>query len=157
MNHGVFKKEIIMNKVNVQKAIDIMKRAGKIDMRVWQEKNLDGKYVKTEEELNSCGTAACFAGWISVSEEWKSDGGFTGKQGAPCIITENDGEIHNSMAIAYWLDITLDNSNKLLYGLKNFYKMPIECVRKEDIIDRLEKMLKEDTYHNEYEYGGKSE
>ena len=47
-----------MNLERLQQAINLMKRAGKVDMTDWQS----GEIVETESEIHSCGTAACFAG-----------------------------------------------------------------------------------------------
>jgi len=133
-----------MNKVNVQKAIDIMKRAGKIDMRVWQGLNLE--LCETEEDLHSCGTAACLAGWIAVSPDWKSDGGDRCWNGSP-LIDANGRTIDGVEAIAYWLDIPVLDASKLCatYYPSKYYNVPNDSITKEMVIEKLEE-LKEKYY-----------
>jgi len=141
-----------MNKVNVQKAIDIMKRAGKIDMRKWQEKNDKNEICSTEETLHSCGTAACLAGWIAVSEEWKSDGGYHCLNGSPYINAHgslydpHDGIKTEAEAIGYWLDIPFLEASKLCatYYSVEYYGVPDEFITKEMVIEKLEGFLEKD-------------
>lgn len=106
-----------MNKQNIDKAIAVMQRVIDngycFDMHDWQTTNINvddywtesNSIFSTEKELaNSCGTAACFAGWVAVSDEFKQDGGGPGLQplqnGVPMLNgTRGPG------AISQWLDI----------------------------------------------------
>jgi hypothetical protein len=132
-----------MNKVNVQKAIDIMKRAGNLDMRSWQGLNLE--LCETEEDLRSCGTAACLAGWIAVSPDWKADGGDRCWNGSP-LIEANERTIDGVKAIAYWLDIPFSYASKLCatFYPSKFYNVPTDSITKEMVIEKLEGFLEKD-------------
>lgn len=97
-----------MNLENLNKAIAVMERVrdrgDAFNLRNWQGRyakdwsNFDP--VRTEEELHTCGTPACFAGWLAVSPEWAASGGTIGTVGEPEInhLDEDD-------AIAFWLRI----------------------------------------------------
>lgn len=61
----------MINLERLEQAIAIMRRAGIVKMSDWQS----GEPLKTESEIHTCGTAACFAGWIAVSPEFKAAGG----------------------------------------------------------------------------------
>lgn len=92
-----------MNLENVNKAIAVMERVkargDKIDMRDWMDSWLMTNHP-TEEELHTCGTAACFAGWVAVSKEWADEGGFASKAGCP----EMAG-VSGIRAVSRWLEI----------------------------------------------------
>ena len=100
-----------MNLTNVNKAIAVMERVkargDDLDMCVWQQRrrpaNGNSRMLKTaEEELHTCGTSACFAGWVAVSPEFKEDGGYAHPlDGAPRI-----GVADDQYAIAKWLGIS---------------------------------------------------
>ena len=94
-----------MNKENVKKAIAIMEsvveRDDKFNMNIWRGVlDDDVKPPLTEARLRACGTAACFAGWVAVSPEFRTDGGVVGVTGAPRL-----GERIGAIAIAKWLEI----------------------------------------------------
>ena len=141
-----------MNIENMRSAINIMKRAGKIDMRKWQEIKNGDKALGSEEELHYCGTAACFAGWIAVSPEWKKFGGrIDERYGTPYIpIKENlDKTYYSSKAIAYWLDIPKSYSIELCAlntTIKNeeYYGVEINDITKEMVIEKLEEIIEKD-------------
>ena len=93
-----------MNIDNINTAISIMERAGKINMATFQETNAERDYsvYTTEKELHNCGTAACFAGWVAVSPEWHNFGGIVDEGGEPVIPGFNN---IGYSCIAKWLDI----------------------------------------------------
>lgn len=137
-----------MNKTNVQHAINIMKRAGNINMGSWQQVYSGDKFIgikDDEEDLHTCGTGACFAGWVAVSPEFKEAGGYPNpRSGTPVIEDPDDVAICDGAdAIGYWLDIDLDVAEALCAvqdeGEKDLY--PKGDVTKEDIIDSLTKLL----------------
>lgn len=82
----------MINLERLELAINVMKRAGKVDMRTWQS----GKVKSSESRIHACGTAACFAGWLAISPEFLNSGGwmspltgapaFGGRLGAPAVI-----------------------------------------------------------------------
>lgn len=128
-----------MNIENLNKAIAIMERAGKVNMNKWQH----GQIVETEKELNICGTAACFAGWIAVSPEWKADGGTVGFSGAPA-----KDHILGRHAIADWLEIPYELAGSIVFGdtllspetsrpFSVFYNKPWCNVGKVDVLNKL--------------------
>lgn len=94
----------MINKERVQLAINVMERAGKVDMGVWQSDVLfhRAKAKTTEEEIHACGSAACFAGWLAVSSEFQSTGGTVcPKNGAPMY----NGYRADSAVVA-WMEAT---------------------------------------------------
>ena len=117
-----------------------MQRAGEVNMVKWQS---GGRLGATEEEIHICGTAACFAGWIAVSPEWKADGGTVGYSGAP----EKDTYL-GRMSIAYWLEIPHDLAGSIVLGdtfvqtslrrrYSLFYNKSWSEVNKEDVLSKL--------------------
>ena len=102
-----------MNIDNMNKAIAIMTRAGKINMDNWQSSQFVAS-AKCEKVIHSCGTAACFAGWIGVSPEWKEFGGDINDAGEPFIVI--DGEIEEAeVSLAKWLGLHVDLVDMLIY------------------------------------------
>jgi hypothetical protein len=115
---------------NIDKAIAIMKRAGWLDMSMWQYGYFS--VVVTEEEAHECGTASCVAGWIALSPEFQADGGEVGFGGAPVL-----GEYGGDEAIAHWLEIGYEDSEALcMVGGHSSYDS--EYPTKEDVIKQLE-------------------
>lgn len=124
-----------MNIDNINKAIKVMKRierSGKIlDMIEWYDDDLplnkDPKYIKEITEDNYCGTAACFFGWLAISQEGKEMG----------LDPVEDG-------YASQLSKSLDISKNLaanLIGESSFYdKNSLSDVEISDVISRLEEI-----------------
>lgn len=100
----------MINLERLNQAIAIMERAGNVCMEEFQAG--DG-VLETEEELHSCGTAACFAGWVAVSSEFQKAGGRLGFDGTPALPNcETAGE-----AVAAWLETdNLKAVELLVYG-----------------------------------------
>ena len=98
-----------MNIENLSKAIAVMTRAGAIDMDSWQSNvgvATSGKLKKTEKEIHTCGTTACFAGWIGVSPEWAADGGTITRSGEPFLDNGDMSlEADAKLSLAFWLDL----------------------------------------------------
>lgn len=110
-----------MNIENVNKAISVMERVkargDKVDMSDWQ--NSEFGFGDSEQDLHTCGTAACFAGWLAVSPEWAADGGSVTLSGAPKM----GGYFLLPMAaVAAWLGIGEHHCN-LLCGSVNGLSM----------------------------------
>ena len=102
-----------MNIENIDKAIAIMQRAGRIDMDNWQS-SLYVASAKCEKVMHSCGTAACFAGWVGVSPEWKDFGGDITRQGEPFLIID-DEMLDGNASLAKWLGLHIDLMDMLIY------------------------------------------
>src|SRR5690606_6645405 len=101
-----------MNKENIEKAIAIMKRAGKVDMLCWQD---NPNTIK--EEINMCGTSACFAGWVAVSPEFKASGGDVDEfSGTPMLYRYNNLVGSGVSAMAIWLGISNELADSLVLG-----------------------------------------
>lgn len=98
-----------MNKGRLEQAINIMKRAGTIDMTTWQGGDEDG-CATTEAELHSCGNSACFAGWVAIAPEFQEVGGkHLSNSGAPIF----DGYTGH-YAIAEWLEAEGELHNEVI-------------------------------------------
>lgn len=127
-----------MNVENIHKAIAIMRRAGKVDMQWFQ----DGITCFTEEDMHTCGTAACFAGWVAVSPEFKADGGVVLGGGTPLF-----GGKTESDAIAAWLGISDKLASNLVYPNMEVYPILKKTygewgsIKAEHVIDALERIL----------------
>lgn len=96
-----------MNIENVNKAIAVMKRVKKrgdaFYLGTWQGLSMDEDALTNEEELHSCGTSACFAGWVAVSPEFKEDGGGIDEDGSPTWLGSRF--VSGTAAIGAWLDL----------------------------------------------------
>lgn len=143
----------------VTKAIAIMgrvhERGSELDMANWQTAfEEDGTQIEpdadslcTDElEMHNCGSAACFAGWVAVSPEWKRIGGFVDSGGGPKLHLE--GQIlFGSEAIAAWLNIPLTTAEQLTCTHQEYrnrtalYGKPMYCISALDVIDQLKKLL----------------
>jgi len=147
-----------MNIENMRSAINIMKRAGKIDMCSWQEIKNGDKALGSEENLHYCGTAACFAGWIAVSPEWKKDGGRIDERvGSPYIPTKEnlDRNYYYAKAIAYWLDIPESYSCELCalnttIENEEYYGVKMNDITKEMVIGKLEEIIEKHTNDKDF-------
>ena len=143
-----------MNVNNMLTAIDIMNRAGKFDISVWQEV-VPGGYKDTECELHRCGTSACFAGWVAVSPEFRKDGGSISRScGYPIITDGNNNRLYEASAIAYWLDIPNRDAEDLCFvgsNIGRFYNdKEYDEITTDDVVCVLATLLLEhagdDTY-----------
>lgn len=115
-----------MNLKNIQTAIDVMNRVvirqGKVNMGTWQEYPPGHKYVETEAEAYTCGTTACFAGWLALSDDWKKAGGDI-DYGRPIMYADGKCLSHH-FAVAKFLDISDEHAAGLCYigdGTKKVY------------------------------------
>lgn len=125
-----------MNLERLQQAINIMERAGKVDMTDWQS----GEIVETESEIHSCGTAACFAGWVAVSPEFKEAGGVTHPvSGAPIL-----NIFSGCSAIVAWLEVEdekqKDTLELLVAGEGSVLDSSIEWMQAKDLRVEAEKL-----------------
>ncbi len=58
-------------------------------MQTWRDGNTR---ARTYSDLHKCGTPACFAGWLTVSPEFKKAGGTFNKfDGSPIFLGERNG------------------------------------------------------------------
>lgn len=132
-----------MNRKNVQHAIAIMKRAGEVGMCNWQRLPRGAVAAPCEEMMHEYRTAACFAGWVAVSPEFKSDGGSVDpNSGAPVL-----GRRWGEGAVAEWLGIPdaagLCATDEDGDCLSPFYdhKFILE-IKAEHVIEKLEGLLR---------------
>lgn len=136
-----------MNLHNIQKAIDVMNRVvirqGKLNMGCWQDYPPSHKYVETEAEAYTCGTIACFAGWLALSDEWKKAGGDI-DCGRPIMYA--DGKVlRGHWAVAKFLDISDEHAAGLCYigdGTKKVYgkKAHMRTTTVMEVIEALERL-----------------
>ena len=125
-----------MNHSNVLKAIDIMKRARLHQSLYMPTYQLSEKLVETEEELNVCGSTACFAGHIGISPEWREVGGTVDCDGCPEYVDGTRG----SEAIAGWLGISFELAINLIFA-SDFYNKPFSEVTPDNVIEKLNLIL----------------
>lgn len=134
-----------VNITNIDKAIAIMERAHKLDMRFYQRGN---ELSTSIDELHGCNNSACFAGYIAISEEFQKDGGKHGYSGEP-IFNYQLGD----RAISEWLNINHKLSYKLVNGdveynetlesiWSHFYNCPWVSVQPHDVIYKLQQIKK---------------
>ena len=126
-----------MNIENVNKAIAVMERVkergDKFDLCVWQSCN-GAPAAEKEEELHTCGTAACFAGWVAVSPEFQKGGGGVEIDGSPSW--KEGGELFGgSQAIEKWLDTPMLEAQHLC-GVGNSELVYVET-REEVTVDQV--------------------
>lgn len=90
----------MINKERLNQAINVMERAGVVNMLTWQHSNYKDGICNKESELHQCGNTACFAGWLALSAEFIDSGGWVSPlSGAPAY-----GERIGSRAVADWLE-----------------------------------------------------
>lgn len=141
-----------MNIDNVNKAIAVMERVRDqhraFNMWTWQEFEEDdtSEALNFEAGLVNCGTAACFAGWVAVSDEFKQDGGNTCPiDGCPTFPIIEDGEkrmCEGATAISTWLDIpqveaALITATHNSEANEQFYGKKLEFVTAHDVLEVL--------------------
>lgn len=107
-----------MNVERIDQCIEMMRRANRLHMTYYQSngKNVGEPYVRiarTIEELHECGNAACFAGYLAISPEFRDAGGSVncGYGGAPLF----NGQAAASAVSAY-LEISVAAGRSLVYG-----------------------------------------
>lgn len=149
---------------NIKLAIKVMERVAKagkryLDMYNWQTGNKmsDINHPKYSlEELKSCGTAACFAGHLTLAPEFKDQGLQVGGSGLP-IITCRAGatDTMGIEAIRKLLGLSYEETCLLCAAGKGFdttpyYGVPIEQVTPRKVINKLKKILaREEAAQNE--------
>jgi hypothetical protein len=81
-----FLRNMMANLRRIHQSITVMKRVSasrkhKFDLRSWQRPKIlrvltlrDSAMSTTENEAVSCGTSACFAGWLALSPEAQAEG-----------------------------------------------------------------------------------
>ena len=124
-----------MNLTNVNKAIAVMERVkargDTLDMGCWQGFTGEAA-VATEAEAHTCGTAACFGGWVAVSPEFRADGGWANHDtGDPRL-----GDQCGPMAIAEWLGISDNHASGICgihsclntYGVESVVEVTVDHV-----------------------------
>jgi len=80
-----------------------------LDMDTFQSNDLDHYILEREEFVHNCGSTACFAGYVALSPEFQTLGGYvSGTGGAP----HYQGEVCEN-AMALFLDIDLEVSEAL--------------------------------------------
>lgn len=148
-----------INTVAVTQAIQIMERVidrgSEVIMANWQTPFLeDGTQGVAQEdllctdemEMHNCGTAACFAGWVAVSPEWKRIGGSIDPSGGP-LLRHKGQELFGSEAIAAWLNIPQHQAELLTCisaectGRTAYYGKPLYFISASDVIGKLKEML----------------
>lgn len=100
-------------------------------------------WITTEEGLLAdCGTAACLAGWIAVSAEFRADGGYSGGFGAP-MISLLGKSLRGVDAVQYWLDIEPEEADALCmpYSYCDHHGLEENEVRPRHVIEYLEELL----------------
>ena len=146
-----------MNEYNVCEAINIMKRAGRVNMVSWQGQpttDITSYCATSEQDLHACGNSACFAGWVAVSPEWKEFGGIIGDSGYPDLPKNDpDTEQYPDEVIAKWLGISDVLASCFIFGgaqrtrirllssaetFSVFYGKKWEEVEAQDVIKKLE-------------------
>lgn len=158
-----------MNPDNVKAAIAIMQRAKNLQMCEWQRDSKgmalgeydEGSWKEGErspiatdiDTLHSCGNAACFAGYVAISEEFQRSGGSAKFNGEPWIPYpgRNNGTASGVYAIACWLDVSEKTARNLVYGqnkqgspapgFSTFYNKNFSEVTPADVISKLELLL----------------
>lgn len=121
-------------------AVQVMERADNLHMPSYQGKQ-NREYCETTEELHKCGNTACFAGYLSLSPEFKAMGLYSSYDGVPAI-GERVAKTHGASAIAIVLHITLDEANRLVHGDTNYYPVPFAEVKPHHVITKLEELIR---------------
>lgn len=91
----------MINKDRVQQAINVMERAGVVNMLSWQHSKYKDGICSSESELHQCGNTACFAGWLAISPEFRETGGKVGHIGEPVY----NGQ-YGVLAVLSWFEAT---------------------------------------------------
>lgn len=122
-----------------------MRKANNLNMKFWQSCE-NGVTALNIKQLHECGNTACFAGYIAISKRFKKEGGVISGAGCPYF---KDGIGHG--AIGEFLNISNILSERLVHGdfcdstdikYSKFYNKPWEEVTPEDVIEKLELILK---------------
>ena len=138
------------NKKNVQDAINIMERAGKVDMGKWQQTHFSSPDetgpVGSESELHEYGMTACFGGWLAVSPEFKAVGGSAGDRGEPALEVPGLGRVSGHMAVSEYLGVSFSLARKLTVLTEidlggSFYGKLDSEVTNQDVIEKLKLIL----------------
>lgn len=110
------------------------------DMAFWQEYLTIDRPIQSEVMLHSCGSAACFAGWVAISPEFQENGGRASTaDGCPIFL----GNIAGAAITTYLgLDPSIDNmttkglGHRLCYASQDFYQ--VRPVTAQHVLSRLE-------------------
>jgi hypothetical protein len=136
---------MMINKVRLQKLIDVMQRVadgGKsFDLGNWQDVehgHIKGQNVSSEKELHACGMSACVGGYLALSSEFRKEGGSVNHWGAPAIKGSSG---YNAVEIYLECsDVTAECITNPDYA-EEFYGFHHSQVTPEIVVDRLKDLL----------------
>ncbi len=123
----------------------VQKKNGHLNLSTWQAvKNCSFNIAHTERELHRCGTAACVAGWLAVSPEFKEVGGRPGYIGMPLLHEKSGAE-----AVAEYLGCTEQLAQKITAIGKDacqitWYGPQLRNVKMHHVIKKLKKLYKKE-------------
>jgi len=105
-------------------AINIMDRVAKnnranFNLCVWNSwspyANHESGRAQSAEEIERCGTAACFSGWLAISPEVKAEGGWQEGDGSLGFNGDADSVVDSAKSIMNYLGVTLREAANLIY------------------------------------------
>lgn len=130
-----------MNRKNIQVWVDVLKRVDergyKFDITDWS-RSYGTK--KSEAEHHKCGTVACAAGWLAVSQEFIDFGGSSMEYSGSPIFKGKSG----SAAIAEFIGVDVFLAKDIVGTSINcidFYGKHFLDITAKDVIDKLQELL----------------
>jgi len=115
------------------------------DMTAWQDIEDHPTWAhKTEKDLHTCGSAACFGGYLALSPEWKRAGGSVDMEGTPVYEEKVQQEavqaflglsqyVSQDRSLGYQLVAPYGN----LYGLQFSDRLEDVDITAKDVLTRL--------------------
>lgn len=129
-----------LNRENIQYAIKLMENAKALDMRLFQTVAKGQPLAQTLGELHRSGNSACLGGYIAISPKFRKDGGYSDARGAP--VYGRSGL--SSGAVGEWFGIPTLAACQLMFGLNDYYDIPLAKVTPEHVIAKLRQLLGEE-------------
>jgi len=133
-----------MNVERIQKCIAMLEAANENNFSmIWYQNNTGDVYHRANNvvDLHRCGNTACFAGYLTISDFFKEDGGEC-KFSYPVYKGYDESD-----AVAAYLDISVLTATSLVFGdvgegrYSNFYGKHWEEVKPNDVIKKLKELL----------------
>ena len=130
------------NSGRLKTLIDVMQRVvdknKPFDMQTWQDMDDVLQKASTEEELHTCGTTACIAGYLAVSPEFKKAGGKVSRIGAPIF----DG-VDQYRAIESYLECSMELAELITDPSMTdiFYDAEVRYLTPKIVVSRLNGLL----------------
>lgn len=150
-----------MNTENIKHCIEVMKQAQNLNMNNFRSDLMSD--INSVEELHSCGSSACFLGYVSLTKKYHDFFAPILSQSADIFIDHSGSIIHgyldkdgdflkdlkpSDVALGEFLGVSSEIAESFIYGRYAMYGMDrkLKEIKAYEVIERLEWLLEAKLY-----------